>query len=324
MEPATKVLGDLFVVLLSNHNQLQPSVTSLLFLRWPWWVFYKARDRIPWHAAWTPPLLSWEGGCWVFPAVSCLRSWTQLLQHAQSTLEIEDFFPSIWLLKLARTLSYPTTKPACAFHTTRTLCMWSSSSPWAHHCSQQQFPWREGWIFFSVGSEKSSAGNWQCDQNHVKSLCWSTALKAHILGQVTEDWQPLCLLLFSLIPWLGMEPVAAWTWLSLLWTYSSSCRPEWDLHNWQWWWFLQTLGVLVSLRGLSLLCHLKLLTVNVIFTYPLTWSNKAVKLLHLCRYCKSFHGCRADPVSPVDNMCVLLPSTPTKAALQFLFIWLAL
>lgn len=201
MEPATIVLGDLFVVSLSNHNQLQPSVTSLLFLRWPWWVFYKASDRIPWHAAWTLLLLLWEGDCWVFPAVSCSRSCTQLLQHTESTLEIEGFFPSIWLLKLVRALSYPTTESAYAFHTTSTLHMWSSSSPQAHYCSQQQLPWREGWDFFSLWEVgKAVQGDWQCDQNHVKSLCWSTALKAHILGRVTEDWQPLCLLLFSLIP----------------------------------------------------------------------------------------------------------------------------
>lgn len=162
------------------------------------------------------------GDCWVFPAVSCLRSWTQLLQHIESTLEIKGFFPSIWLLKLARALSYPTTDPACAFHTTRTLHMWSSSSPRAHHCSQQQLPWREGWIFFSVGSGKSSAGNWQCDQNHVKSLC-------AVSFEGTYPWPshrglttlvPLALLLLN--SWLGMEPVAAWTWLSILWTYPLS------------------------------------------------------------------------------------------------------
>lgn len=197
MEPATVVLGDLFVVLLSNHNQLQPSVTSLLFLRWPWWVFYKASDRIPWHTAWTLLLLLWEGDCWVFPAVSCCRSWTQLLQHTECTPEIKGFFPSVWLLKLARTLELP-------YHW---ACMCIPHNQDFAHVEQfittstplqsAAAPMKGRMDFFSVGSEQSSAGNWQCDQNHVKSLCWTTALKAHILGQVTEDWQPLCLLLFS-------------------------------------------------------------------------------------------------------------------------------
>lgn len=185
MEPATIVLGDLFMVLLSNHNQLQPSVTSLLFLRWPWWVFYKASDRIPWRAAWTLLLLSWEGDCWVFPAVSCCRSWTQLLQHTESTPEIKVFFPAIWnypepWATLPLSLHVHSTQPGlctcgAVHHHERTTAVSSSS-----HEGKDGF-------FFSVGSGKSSAGNWQCDQNHVKSLCWSTALKAHNLGQVTED-----------------------------------------------------------------------------------------------------------------------------------------
>lgn len=159
MEPATIVLGDLFVVSLSNHNQLQPSVTSLLFLRWPWWVFYKASDRIPWHAAWTLLLLLWEGDCWVFPAVSCGRSCTQLLQHTESTLEIEGFFSFIWLLKLVRVLSCPTTESAYAFHTTRTLHMWSSAKHHKHTTavSSSSHEGKDG-IFFSVGSGKGSAG----------------------------------------------------------------------------------------------------------------------------------------------------------------------
>lgn len=136
---------------------------------------------------------------------------------------------------------------------------------------------------------------------------------------------PLTLLLLN--SWLGTEPVAAWTRLAVLWTYSSSCRLEWDLHNWQWWWFLQAFLALVSLWDRLLLCHLELVTdcewaEHFISTYPLRQRNKAI--LHLCRYCKSFRGCRVDPVSSVDTMCVLMPRTPTKAALQFLFIWLAL
>lgn len=154
MEPATIVLGDLFVVSLSNHNQLLPIVTSLLFWGGPGEFFIKL---VIGFLGMQPGLCRFFRGRGTV-GFSLLSPASEVELSCYSTLKapwkLEVFFPSIWLLKLARALSYPTTEPACAFHTTRTLCMWSSSSPQAHHCSQQQLPWREGWIFLSGKREK--------------------------------------------------------------------------------------------------------------------------------------------------------------------------
>lgn len=259
MEPATIVLGDLFVVSLSNHKQLQPSVTSLLFLRWPWWVFYKASDRIPWHAAWTLLLLLWEGDCWVFPAVSCSRSCTQLLQHTESTLEIEGFFPSIYLaVEISQS-------PELPYHWV-CLCI-PHNQDFAH---VEQFittstllqsaaaPMKGRMGFFSLWEVgKAVQGDWQCDQNHVQSLCWSIALKAHILGWVRglTTLVPLALLLNSWLGWslwqpehgclsCGDPPLAAnWSGTFIIGNGDGFCRL---------YWLWSALDIFV--------CHLKLVT----------------------------------------------------------------
>lgn len=47
-------------------------------------------------------------------------------------------------------------------------------------------------IFSPWEMERAAQGGWQHDQNYMKNLCRSTALKAHVLGQVIQDWRIPC------------------------------------------------------------------------------------------------------------------------------------
>lgn len=122
-------------------------------------------------------------------------------------------------------------------------------------------------------------GQW-CDQNHAKNLCRSTALKACILGQVTQDiipvppalrppnswlrwslWQPKCSRLSRIeSPWAAN------------WSGTFQISDGDGFHRLYW-------HALVSLRGLFLSCRLELVTDSISGSslYPLTHSHRAIK-----------------------------------------------
>lgn len=184
------VVWDLFVVSLSKHNQLQPSMTPPLFLRWPWWFFYKDSDRIPWHAAWTLLLLPWEGDCWVFPTVSCCRSWTRSLHRTESTLGIKGFVPLWMAVEISRA-----PEPLLSLHVHATQPGLRTRGALHHHkhttaVSNSSHGGKDGISSWEMG--KAVHGGQRRDQNHAKNLYGSMALKAHVLGWVTQDRHNPC------------------------------------------------------------------------------------------------------------------------------------
>jgi len=103
-------------------------------------------------------LLSEEGHCWVFPAVSCRRSWTQLLHHTESILGIESCV-RLWmavevswgpelLLSLYAHATQPGLRTQGAHHHHEHSAVVSSIS----HGRKDE-------IVFSMGSSESSTGS---------------------------------------------------------------------------------------------------------------------------------------------------------------------